>query len=49
MATGPAGRPFDFDTRIDEILVRCEPGSEAHNAISEARRYLRDASDLPVC
>ncbi|MGA5041923.1 HDIG domain-containing metalloprotein [Streptomyces capoamus] len=40
MTTGPAGQSFDFDTRIDEILVRYEPGSEVHNAISGARPYL---------
>ncbi|MFE3182541.1 phosphohydrolase [Streptomyces violascens] len=40
MTTGPAGQPFDFDRRIDEILVRYEPGSEVHTAISEARPYL---------
>ncbi len=43
MTTGPAGQSFDFDTRIDEILVRYEPGSEVHNAISKARPYLRGA------
>ncbi|MGX6741072.1 HD domain-containing protein [Streptomyces xantholiticus] len=40
MTTGPAGQRFDFDRRIDEILVRYEPGSEVHNAISKARPYL---------
>jgi hypothetical protein len=40
MTTGPAGLSFDFDHRIDEILVRYEPGSEVHNAISKARPYL---------
>ncbi|MFV2117436.1 HDIG domain-containing metalloprotein [Streptomyces sp. Act-28] len=40
MTTGPAGQSFDFDTRIDEILVRYEPGSEVHTAISKARPYL---------
>ncbi|WP_343238010.1 HDIG domain-containing metalloprotein [Streptomyces sp. SID2999] len=40
MTTGPAGQSFDFDARIDEILVRYEPGSEVHNAISRARPYL---------
>ncbi|MFF1731268.1 HDIG domain-containing metalloprotein [Streptomyces sp. NPDC058247] len=40
MTTGPAGQSFDFDTRIDEILVRYEPGNEVHNAISNARPYL---------
>jgi hypothetical protein len=40
MTTGPAGQSFDFDHRIDEILVRYEPGSEVHNAISKARPYL---------
>ncbi|MFE9248228.1 phosphohydrolase [Streptomyces sp. NPDC007088] len=39
MTTGPAGQSFDFDHRIDEILVRYEPGSEVHNAISKARPY----------
>lgn len=43
MTTGPAGQSFDFDTRIDEILVRYEPGSEVHNAISNARPYLKGA------
>ncbi|MFE1750683.1 HD domain-containing protein [Streptomyces anandii] len=43
MTTGPAGQSFDFDTRIDEILVRYEPGSEVHNAISKARPYLQGA------
>ena len=43
MTTGPAGQSFDFDKRIDEILVRYEPGSEVHNAISKARPYLRGA------
>ncbi|MFF3977076.1 HD domain-containing protein [Streptomyces sp. NPDC001828] len=40
MTTGPAGQPFDFDRRIEEILVRYEPGSEVHTAISKARPYL---------
>ncbi|SOE65787.1 metal dependent phosphohydrolase [Streptomyces sp. OV198] len=40
MTTGPAGQSFDFDRRIDEILVRYEPGSEVHTAISKARPYL---------
>lgn len=40
MTTGPAGQYFEFDQRIDEILVRYEPGSEVHNAISKARPYL---------
>lgn len=40
MTTGPAGQPFDFDQRIDEILVRYEAGSEVHDAISKARPYL---------
>lgn len=43
MTTGPAGQSFDFDTRIDEILVRCEPGSEVHTAISKGRTYLHGA------
>ncbi len=43
MTTGPAGQSFDFDVRIDEILVRYQPGSEVHNAISKARPYLKDA------
>ncbi|MYX27144.1 metal-dependent phosphohydrolase [Streptomyces sp. SID8381] len=30
-----------LDTRIGEILVRYEPGSEVHNAISKARPYLQ--------
>ncbi|QEU93994.1 HD domain-containing protein [Streptomyces kanamyceticus] len=40
MTTGPAGQSFDFDRRIDEILVRYEPGSAVHTAISKARPYL---------
>ncbi|MFJ6837585.1 HD domain-containing protein [Streptomyces sp. NPDC091209] len=40
MTTGPAGQSFDFDRRIDEILVRYEPGSEVHTAISKAKPYL---------
>lgn len=40
MTTGPAGQSFDFDTRVNEILVRYAPGSEVHNAISNARPYL---------
>ncbi|MFF7605120.1 HDIG domain-containing metalloprotein [Streptomyces parvulus] len=40
MSAGPAGQSFSFDERIDEILVRYEPGSEVHNAISKARPYL---------
>ncbi|MFF8597043.1 HD domain-containing protein [Streptomyces sp. NPDC015220] len=40
MTTGPAGQSFDFDVRIDEILVRYAPGSEVHNAISKARPSL---------
>ncbi|MGW0771952.1 hypothetical protein [Streptomyces sp. NPDC002676] len=40
MTTGPGGQSFDFDVRIDEILVCCEPGSEVHDAISKARPYL---------
>ncbi|MCF0076957.1 hypothetical protein [Streptomyces lomondensis] len=28
------GQAVDFDTRIDEILVRYEPGSEVYNAIN---------------
>ncbi|NEB07201.1 phosphohydrolase [Streptomyces sp. SID13726] len=43
MTTGPAGQSFDFDDRIDEILVRYEPGSEVHTAISAARPYLGGA------
>ncbi|MFF8871328.1 ankyrin repeat domain-containing protein [Streptomyces massasporeus] len=45
MTTGPAGQPFDFDVRIDDILVCYEPGSEEHTAISEARAYLGAAMD----
>ncbi|MEU6423456.1 HD domain-containing protein [Streptomyces spiralis] len=45
MTTGPAGQSFDFDRRIDEILVRYEPGSEVHTAISKARPYLCAAVD----
>ncbi|MFH0249009.1 HD domain-containing protein [Streptomyces chitinivorans] len=40
MTTGPAGQRFDFGRRIDEILVRYEPGSEIHTAISKAHPYL---------
>ncbi|MGK5497639.1 HD domain-containing protein [Streptomyces sp. URMC 125] len=40
MTTGPAGQRFDSGRRIDEILVRYEPGSEVHTAISKARPYL---------
>ncbi|MFI7316002.1 HD domain-containing protein [Streptomyces venezuelae] len=40
MTTGPAGQSFDFEQRIEEILVRYEPGSEVHTAISKARPYL---------
>lgn len=40
MTTGPAGERFDFDRRIDEILVRYKPGSDVHTAISKARPYL---------
>ncbi|WP_247720725.1 metal-dependent phosphohydrolase [Streptomyces sennicomposti] len=43
MTTGPAGESFDFDTRIDEILVRYEPGSEVHTAISKGCMYLHAA------
>ncbi|WP_394430447.1 HDIG domain-containing metalloprotein [Streptomyces sp. SGAir0957] len=43
MTTGPAGQSFDFDRRIDEILVRYEVGSEVHTAISKARPYLAAA------
>ncbi|MFG2300000.1 HD domain-containing protein [Actinacidiphila glaucinigra] len=43
MTTGPAGQSLDFDERIDEILVRYEPGNEVHTAISNARPYLRAA------
>ncbi|UFQ15663.1 MULTISPECIES: HD domain-containing protein [Streptomyces] len=40
MTTGPAGQSFDFDQRMEEILVRYKPGSEVHTAISKARPYL---------
>ncbi|MFJ4953178.1 hypothetical protein [Streptomyces sp. NPDC088760] len=40
MTTGPAGQSVDVDTRTDEMLAPYEPGTEAHNAISEARPYL---------
>jgi len=43
MTTGPAGESFDFDMRMDEILVRYEPGSVVHTAISKARPYLAAA------
>ncbi|WP_328860590.1 phosphohydrolase [Streptomyces sp. NBC_00306] len=45
MTTGPAGERFDFGRRIDEILVRYEPGSEVHTAISKTRPYLEGAVD----
>jgi hypothetical protein len=48
MTTGPTGQRFDFDRRIDEILVRYAPGSEVHNAISKARPYL-SAAVARVC
>ncbi|MET7407839.1 HDIG domain-containing metalloprotein [Streptomyces parvulus] len=40
MSAGAAGQSCSFDERIDEILVRYEPGSEVHNAISKVRPYL---------
>lgn len=40
MTTGPAGQSFDFDERMDEILVRYAPGSEVHTSITNARPYL---------
>ncbi|MEV0445359.1 HD domain-containing protein [Streptomyces spectabilis] len=40
MTTGPAGQPFDFERRMDEILDRYEAGSVVHTAISKARPYL---------
>ena len=40
MTTGPAGQYFDPDARMDDILVRYEPRSEVHNAISRARPHL---------
>ena len=40
MTTGPAGQSFDFDQRMDEILVRYAPGSEVHTSITNARPYL---------
>ncbi|MER5303238.1 HD domain-containing protein [Streptomyces lasiicapitis] len=40
MTTGPAGQLFGFEQRVNEILVRYEPGSEVHTAISNARPYL---------
>ncbi len=43
MTTGPAGQAFEFDRRINEILVRYEPGSAVHEAISKARPYLQGA------
>jgi hypothetical protein len=43
MTTGPAGQRFGFDQRMGEILVRYEPGSEVHNAITKARPYLGGA------
>ncbi|MFH8608254.1 HD domain-containing protein [Streptomyces sp. NPDC018029] len=43
MTTGPAGQSFDFDRRMDEILVRYELGSEVHTAITKARPYLAAA------
>ncbi|MFG2448564.1 HD domain-containing protein [Streptomyces sp. NPDC048512] len=43
MTTGPAGQSFDFDHRIEEILVRYDVGSEVHKAICNARPYLAAA------
>jgi hypothetical protein len=43
MTTGPAGQRFDFDDRMDEILVRYDAGSEVYKAISNARPYLGGA------
>ena len=43
MTTGPAGQAFDFDQRMDEILVRYAPGSEVHTSITNARPYLSAA------
>lgn len=48
MTTGPAGQLFDFDRRLDEILVRYEPGSEVHTAISKARPYLGAAVERTI-
>ncbi|WJY50242.1 HD domain-containing protein [Streptomyces chengbuensis] len=45
MTTGPAGQRFDFDQRMGETLVRYEPGSEVHTAITKARPYLGAAVD----
>ncbi|MFG2477906.1 metal-dependent phosphohydrolase [Streptomyces fagopyri] len=43
MTTGPAGKSFDFDRRIEGILVRYDVGSEVHTAISNARPCLAAA------
>jgi hypothetical protein len=42
MTTGPAGQSFDFDRRIDEILVWYEVGSMVPTAIAKARPYLAE-------
>ncbi|MEU3446808.1 HD domain-containing protein [Streptomyces thermolilacinus] len=43
LTTGPAGQSLDFGAGADQILGRYEPGSEAHDAISEALPYLQAA------
>jgi len=43
MTTGPDGRRLEFEDRIDEILVRYQPGDPVHRAITNARPYLREA------
>ncbi|MDI2128758.1 HD domain-containing protein [Yinghuangia seranimata] len=43
MTTGPQGQSLDFEDRIDEILVRYQPGDPVHQAITNARPYLRAA------
>ncbi|WP_406257165.1 hypothetical protein [Streptomyces nigra] len=47
MTTGRAGQSFDFDTRIDEILVRYEPGSEVPDVEQRGAHPGRRRSGLP--
>ncbi|MEU1536350.1 HDIG domain-containing metalloprotein [Streptomyces fagopyri] len=45
MTTGPAGQSFDFDARIDEILVRYEPGSKVHTrSVGRGRTWVLPSS-----
>ena len=37
MTTSPDGEPIEVHERLDEILVRYEPGSTVHDSIFEAR------------